>query len=265
MQQKQLDQFKHWYADYVAGFYAEDAFINSNLTLKETHTARVCAEMNYLTASIQMSASDRLLAETIALFHDVGRYEQFTKYRTFADAQSVPHGPLGVEVLQRHNVLEPLTPNERLIVNRSVQLHGAKQLPDDLGEAVAPFARLIRDADKLDIFYLMTEVDKWPLQDPQAPVLINWFPRGDEYSPEMIEAILAHRHIDYTLMKTSHDMKLLELAWVYDLNFRATFQRVRDRRCLEKIIAMLPDTADIRQVAAEVLAYRDEMLNGHNV
>lgn len=265
MQPQQLTEYKQWYADYVAGFYGDDPFINANLKLKEEHTGRVCAEMNDLTGALGLPEPDRLLAETIALFHDVGRYEQFAKYRTFADVQSVPHGPLGVEILQRHNVLHALIPDERFIVNRAIQLHGVKQLPDDLEDPVVPFARLIRDADKLDIFYLMTEVDKWPLQDPKAPVLINWFPRSDEYSRDIIEAILQQRHIDYTLMKTSHDMKLLELAWVFDLNFRPTFERVRDRRYLEKIIAALPDTADIRRVAAVVLAYRDEMLNGHTI
>ena len=123
--------------------------------------------MNYLTRPLRMTESDRLLAETIALFHDVGRYEQFTKYRTFADVMSVPHGPLGVDILKRHKVLDCLTPDEQYTISRAVELHGTKQLPDDLDEGVAPFAQLIRDADKLDIYYLMTEVDNWPLEDPR--------------------------------------------------------------------------------------------------
>ncbi|MBE0537838.1 MAG: HD domain-containing protein [Phycisphaerae bacterium] len=260
MQTKQLQQFKQWYADYVAGFYGDDAFVNANLKLKEDHTARVCAEMNDLTQPLRMTESERLLAETIALFHDVGRYEQFTKYRTFSDIKSVPHGPLGVQVLIKHKVLEGLDPDEQQVIKRAIELHAIKQLPNGLLEYLAPFAKLIRDADKLDIYYLMTEVDNWPLEDPKAAPMVNWFAPGDGYSPEIIKAILEKRHIDYTLMKTSHDMKLLELAWVYDLNYQATFRKVRDRRYLEKIIAMLPDTPDIRKVAGVVLRYRDEML-----
>jgi len=262
MQRHQLEEFKQWCADYTAGFYGDDAFINANLKLKETHTARVCAEMNYLTQSLRMSDADRVLAETIALFHDVGRYEQFTKYRTFSDVKSVPHGPLGVAVLRRHKVLDGLMPNERHIIKRAMELHAIKQLPDTLADYLAPFAELIRDADKLDIYYLMTEVDNWPLEDPKAKPMVNWFAPGDGYSPQIIDAILARRHIDYTLMKTSHDMKLLELAWVYDLNFSATLEKVRDRGYLEKIIAMLPDTPDIRRVAGEVLGYLNEMSDG---
>ena len=43
MQPQQLTEYKQWYADYVAGFYGDDPFINANLKLKEEHTGRVCA------------------------------------------------------------------------------------------------------------------------------------------------------------------------------------------------------------------------------
>ena len=117
MQKQQLEDFKRWFAEYAAGFYADDAFVNANLRLKEAHTRRVCDEMNYLTESLGLTESQRVVAETIALFHDLGRYEQFTKYRTFSDARSVPHGPLALEVLARCDVLEGVKP--RLTVRSS--------------------------------------------------------------------------------------------------------------------------------------------------
>ena len=38
MQLKKLEELKQWYACYVAGFYGDDAFVNANLKLKESHT-----------------------------------------------------------------------------------------------------------------------------------------------------------------------------------------------------------------------------------
>jgi hypothetical protein len=90
--------------------------------------------------------------------------------------------------------------------------------------------------------------------------MINWFPRGDGYSPQIIEAIRAREHIDYAMLKTNIDMKLMELAWVYDFNFQATFARVKRNQYFEKIIAMLPADEDIAEVARQVTAYRDEQL-----
>jgi len=262
MQKHQLEHFKEWYRQYSAKFLAGDVFVDTNLKLKEEHTWRVCEEMNYLTGQLGLDASQRLLAEATALFHDVGRYEQFSRYRTFSDAASTPHGPLGVEVLNSHKVLDVLDDRSAAVIRQAVELHAVKKLPDNLDDEVALLARLIRDADKLDIYYLVTEVDTRPPDDPQASVMINWFPPGKGYSQEMIEAVLARRHIDYAMLKTNVDMKLMQLAWVYDLNFPPTFARLKSRRYLEKIVAMLPATGDIERVARQVLAYRDKRLNG---
>ena len=260
MEKQHLEDFRRWFAEYAAGFYKDDAFVNANLKLKEEHTRRVCDEMNYLTESLGLSESQRVVAETIAMFHDLDRYEQFTKYRTFSDAGSVPHGPLAVEVLERHNVLVDVEPRQRTVIEQAIMLHAVREMADDLDEDIGLFARLIRDADKLDIYYLVTEVDNKPPDDPQASVMINWFPRGDGYSPQIIEAIRAREHIDYAMLKTNIDMKLMELAWVYDFNFQATFARVKRNQYFEKIIAMLPADEDIAEVARQVTAYRDEQL-----
>ncbi len=260
MEKQQLADFERWYADYAARFYKDDVFVNANLKLKEEHTRRVCDETNYLTESLGLSGSQRLVAETIALFHDLGRQEQFTKYRTFSDAGSVPHGPLAVEVLERHNVLDDVEPRQRKVIEQAITLHAVRELAGDLDEDVLLYCQLIRDADKLDIYYLVTEADTRPPDDPQASVMINWFPRGEGYSPQVIEAIRAREHIDYAMLKTNVDMKLMQLAWVYDLNFQATFARVKRNQYFEKIIAMLPADEHIAEVARQVLSYRDEQL-----
>ncbi len=260
MEKQQLEDFERWYGEYAAGFYKDDVFVNANLRLKEEHTRRVCGEMSYLTGALGLSESQRVVGETIALFHDLGRYEQFTQYRTFSDAKSAPHGPLAVEVLERHNVLVDVEPRRRTVIEQAIMLHAVRELADDLDEDILLYCQLIRDADKLDIYYLVTEVDTMPPDDPQASVMINWFPRGEGYSPEVIEAIRAREHIDYATLKTNIDMKLMELAWVYDFNFQATFARVKRNQYFEKIIAMLPADEDIAEVARQVTTYRDERL-----
>ncbi|MHC5137619.1 MAG: HD domain-containing protein, partial [Planctomycetota bacterium] len=52
---------------------------------KECHTHRVCNEIRQLTAALKMDENDSLVAETIALLHDVGRFPQFQKHRTYKD------------------------------------------------------------------------------------------------------------------------------------------------------------------------------------
>jgi HD superfamily phosphohydrolase YqeK len=106
MQDSELIKFKEWFTDFVRGFYtADDEFLNANIQLKECHTHRVCNEMCQLTVALKMDESDSRIAEAIALFHDVGRFPQFQKYRTYKDTISENHCQLAVKVLAEHNVL----------------------------------------------------------------------------------------------------------------------------------------------------------------
>lgn len=262
MNKQRLDEFKSWFADYTSGFFADDAFVNANLKLKEEHTFRVCREIKYLADELDLDESERLLAETIALFHDVGRYSQFAEYRTFSDAKSVPHGPLAVEVLGEHNVLDGIDSHQRTIITEAIKLHAVMEVSNDTDEDVAIFARLIRDADKLDIYHLVAVVADQPRDESEEDLMINWYERGDGYSDKVVRAVLAREPVNYKMVKTYNDMKIMQLAWVYDLNFRPTFAKVNSEGYLKKMIESLPDTLEIRQVARQVLGYVKEQLNG---
>jgi hypothetical protein len=56
-------------------------------------------------------------------------------------------------------------------------------------------------------------------------------------------------------MATLNDFKLLQISWVFDLNFGPTFRAVHDRRYIEKIAANLPRTQEISEVVAIVQGY----------
>ena len=89
MEQEQLEKFRDWFDGYVAGFYGDDEFVNANLKLKEEHSRRTCEEMRYLACELGLSGNQKRIAEVIAILHDVGRFEQFVKYRTYNDPRSV--------------------------------------------------------------------------------------------------------------------------------------------------------------------------------
>ena len=167
MEQKKLDNFKRWFDEYVACFYGDDAYVNANIKMKECHTRRTCQEMRYLAEQLGLDENKTRIAETIALFHDVGRFEQFARYRTYNDTISINHCLRGVEVLRREKVLAPLDPAERQIIERAVEYHGMRQIPADVDGQCLLFSKLIRDADKLDIFCIVTGYYKQPGKAPE--------------------------------------------------------------------------------------------------
>jgi hypothetical protein len=260
MNNKQLNKIRAWFDGFVAGFYGDDDYVNANLKLKQDHSKRVCEEMLYLADELHLGENQRLLAETTGLLHDVGRYPQFVKYRTYHDPRSINHCQLAVQVLEEHKVLDTLDPAEKQIILKAVEYHGIKELPQNLDDETLFFCRLIRDADKLDILCLMIENYQRHRDSPSKFSYEVELPDEPWYSPEIIRAVLNGEHIDYVKLQTWNDMKLINLAWVYDVNFIPTLKRIRERKSLETIVAMLPDTEDIRKVRDKVISYVDNRI-----
>lgn len=257
MQQNQLKKFRAWFGDYVAGFYGDDEYINANVKLKENHTRRTCEEMLYLAKELGLSGSRTRIAEAIALFHDIGRFEQFVKYRTYNDPRSVNHCLLGLEVLRRIKVLEDVDETERQLIEKAIEYHGLRELPPDLDGDCLLFSKLIRDADKIDVLYVVTDYYRQYAENPDGFKLELELPEVPEYSKKVIEELLLGRQIDYNDLRTMTDMRLCQLGWVYDVNFVPTLKRIKQRRFLEILVDFLPKKKDIERVKDRILEYVD--------
>ena len=255
VEQKQLDKFGVWFDDYVAGFYGDDEIINANLKLKEKHSRRTCKEMLYLAGELSLDENQKRLNKTIALFHDIGRFEQFVKYNTYSDVRSVNHCRLGLEVLQQTKVLDGLGRQEKQLIEKAIEFHGLKELPEDLDGQFLLLSKLIRDADKIDALYVVTEYYKQYRDNPQEFKLGLELPDGPGYSAEVVEGLLLGQRVDYSRLRTLNDLKLCLLGWVYDVNFTPTLKRIKQRKFLEKLLGFLPGTEDIERVKEKILGY----------
>lgn len=258
MDQQQLDNFKAWFIDHVNTYYGDDDYVNANLKLKQCHSARTCTEMNYLTKSLGLSDEKVRLAELIALFHDIGRFPQFVKYRTYRDAASTNHSNLAMEVLAETNILDSLEPAEKEIVERAIEFHGIKQLPQNLDGDLLLFSKLIRDADKLDIFYVVIDGYKKYRENPSVYNLELEQPDDPNCTPEVLQQLLAGKRIDYKELKSLNDMRLLQLAWLYDINFTATFKRIKQLGYLQEIFDFLPQKPDIEKLKQNLFTYLEK-------
>ena len=255
MKQEQLENLKRWFTAYVAPFYTDgDDYLNENLKLKECHTHRVCNEMRHLAAALRLDDEDARLAEAIALLHDVGRFPQLQKYRTYKDQESENHCLLGVEVLEENNVLEHVDKDERAVILKSIEFHGAKELPQ-LDTQTQLFAKLIRDADKVDIFELLVKNYRILAEEPEKFPWEVEYPDTPECSPEIIDAILNRQLISYTKIKTINDAKLLQLGWVYDIYFDCSLKQIYDRGYLHDLIDLLPKTQQVERATSCILNY----------
>jgi len=56
-------------------------------------------------------------------------------------------------------------------------------------------------------------------------------------------------------IKTLNDLKLLQLAWIYDLNFAGSLRMVAERGYIDQIADALPGSDEIREAVELVRAH----------
>jgi putative nucleotidyltransferase with HDIG domain len=257
MQSSDLDFFKAWFAGYSQTFHADDSEDNKNIDLKVYHTSLVCENAALIAGSEQLDDDNSLIAETAALFHDVGRFAQYSKYKTFRDSISVNHGRLGAEILREREILAHLPAFEQDLIINTVQFHNTFEVPEFGDRQKVFFLRLIRDADKLDIWRIFAEYYESPEEDRASAVGLG-LPDLPEYSKTVLSCL--HKKTLATLsgLRTLNDFKLMQLSWVFDLNFRQSFRLLEERHLIQQIASTLPPTDEIAQALAVVEEFVSE-------
>jgi len=261
MNRDDLAKFKKWFADYVAGYYADEPARNHMIRLKQEHTGRVCEEINMLGQALQLTNRDMLLAETMALLHDIGRFEQYAIYGTFNDTISENHAELGLRELARHELLSICSEAEQLLITKAIRYHNVRTVPEYEDQRPLFFARLLRDADKLDIWRVF--IDYYERQDKEQDTTVVWgLPNKETCSSSVIDTLRQKKMGDTRNIATLNDYKLVQISWVFDLNFQPTIRAVRERGYVERIAAALPQTREIQELVTIVQGYIDERIAG---
>ena len=231
-----------------------------NIVLKEEHTTQVCANALQIAAGLGLDADATALAEAIALFHDVGRFPQYVRYRTFEDSRSKNHAVLGAKVLLERNVLRELPKRERSLIVRAVALHNVFILPPRLDDEVRLHAEIVRDADKLDIWRVFIELSgREPASWPSATGL--GLPNTPVCTPAVLAALEQRQMVRLTSLRTLNDFRLLQLAWIYDLNFAPSLAMVLEGRIIERLTAYVPRTGETVRIVDSLRNYVNERLH----
>ncbi len=261
MDHHELNGLKRWFTGYCGSFYSLNCEDQRNITLKEEHTRNVCENIVQIARGLSIDDARITLAEAIALYHDIGRFPQYQQFKTFKDSVSVNHAALSAKVLIENNVLQGLPKHEQDIIVRVVALHNVYSIPDGLDQDKLLFLKLVRDADKLDIWRIAIENYGQP-EDGRASAVGLGLPDVPGYSPEVLTALKNEQMVQMSTLKTLNDFKLLQLAWIYDLNFANSLRILESRHYIDGIASTLPRTGEISGALATLRGYVLEGLRG---
>lgn len=259
MKEEDFLNLKNWFDDHVRSFYSDDPFIQQNIVLKKEHSIRVCENASIIAISENVDENNYQLTKVIALLHDIGRFEQICKYRTFKDSESENHATLGVKVLKRENIFSCLSVDDRKTILLAVAEHNRFRIKSVLDKRNLFHAKLIRDADKLDIYKVLTDHYITKEKKPN-PARYMGLPDTPEYSPELVQEIFDNKIASVKYVRNCNDMNLTRLAWVFDMNFVESVRLLRERKYIDKLVATLPANDEIESLHSHLIEYMDSLL-----
>lgn len=243
---------------YARSWCIGEAEHDRHLELKIEHSFHVYDHARALAAS-ESALTGRVLTRALslaALFHDVARFEQYARYKSFADDLSFNHGAMGAKILMRQGFLDGEDKEIRRLALRAVALHNRRALPGGLPEDLRLVLLALRDADKLDILRVMEEQLK-PGATGNGVVLLHLQEEPGSYSPSVLQALEEGRCANYRDMRYYNDFRILLCTWLFDLHFSASLRIVTEQGSLDAIIdgvAGLPELREkLRAVARGIL------------
>jgi hypothetical protein len=254
-----ISSYKAWFKSFTDKFLYGDEIKDAPFIIKKNHTERVCAIILSICDDLDVSAHVRKLAQIIALFHDLGRFEQYARYHTFKDNESLNHGIQSIRDLVRNNILDDLSVRDRRIIFNAIRYHCVANIPMDKDEETTFFIRLIRDADKMDIWRIF--IDYYHARDSrQNRVIELGVSDHPEYSENILNSLLKGRIALISDLKTLNDFKLIQLSWIFDLNFQFSFEYVKNENIIEQFADILPEDDRIQGLIKKVMRYRDNKI-----
>ncbi len=216
------------YRDYIKDYDIK----NCKIALKVAHIERTAKRALELAKALELNNEDIQLAELIGLLHDIGRFEQVRIYNTFHDSKSVNHGEYGVKVLFEDGLIRKFLTETKYdnIIRLAILNHNRDfdNIDKNLTEQELLHIKIIRDADKTDIFYtILADI-------PEA--VYGTKDLSIEKVTEIIYCEARDKNkITYSNMNSPVDMVIAHMVFVYDINFKYTLEVIQKNDYIGKI------------------------------
>lgn len=220
---------------------------DEKIAIKVAHTYRTADVAEQIAESVTTNEKDINLAWLIGLLHDIGRFEQLRIYDTFNDRISIDHADFGVKLLFEDGLIERFIDERKYddIIYKAIKNHNKFSIEDELNEQEFLHAKIIRDADKTDIF----EVHVKDIEAPEHVLYDEKAITEEIITSEVLEDFLQHKSIDNRKIRNKIDKFILEIALIYDYNFKKGLEIIKERKYLERMLKVLDGCEETKEQA----------------
>ena len=196
---------------------------NKNIMRKFHHSYRVMDFSIEIAKSLDLNEEDIRVIGIAGLFHDIARFEQWTQYETYIDSKSFDHGNKGYEIL-KDGMIDKLTDDEEVkdIILIAVKNHNKFEIEDNLSDKQLMVAKIIRDADKLDI---MKEQ--------------GFIKENNKLKDVFLSALKNHKMITNDLVENEMGSLCRLISFIFDFNFKYTYEYTLKNQIIENKVNLL--------------------------
>ena len=209
---------------------------NNGIKRKKEHSLRV-ASISRMIAEKENLDPD--LGELIGLFHDIARFEQIKRFNSFSDRKTgFDHGDEGAKFIEENGWLKDITDDRSLdsIIYKSIINHNKRFIANDLSEEELKYAKLIRDADKIDIYYL-TNVDFFHVLGVDDKTIEEI--RNEKISYEAFNEVMSCHQLDLALGTNDVNVVMTIVGFLFDINYKASIRYLEKNNYIAVLLSKI--------------------------
>lgn len=227
-----LEGVRRWFEAYAQGFELSEPM----LEMKYRHSYDVERVGERLVRDLGWDAPEAETGIAACLLHDTGRFSQYRDFRTYRDGASVDHGDRGYAVLTAEFPRALADEEARNAILEAVRWHNKRELPESVEPSSLQFCRLVRDADKLDVFRLVRRC----MAEGREAELLPSHKLGLPLSERLLDEVERTGKGSYQNAESMLDYLLIQMTWTLDLNTAPARALLRESGILEDIRGRFP-------------------------
>ena len=245
MTHTQLQNIRRRFLAYVNAYIDQSGKMKNMMELKREHCAFVAKNARELAERSGWDQSQLYAAEALGLLHDIGRFPQLEEYGTFRDECSINHGLRGAQAIKEEGLLDDIDEQLRESIILAVLHHNERELNQKIPTKALPWLKLIRDADRLDIYRVILEKLKNGELEKHPDVVLHLEINAPP-SPTILKAISNHQPPAYTDLRSVADFLLMLLSWTHQMTLLpAAYEIMKERGILPEFVKFLPKLPEV--------------------
>ncbi|RKM60337.1 HD domain-containing protein [Butyrivibrio sp. CB08] len=203
------------------------------IALKIAHTYRVADNCEKIAQAIGLTPDQVDFAWLSGMLHDIGRFEQVTRYNTFIDSQSVDHAEFGADLLfGKENLIAGYFDDKGAYdqLETVIRQHNKYRIAEEVTGDTLVFCKILRDADKVDILRVNVETPMEEIYNVSAEEL-----HSSGVSEEVMKQVREHHAVSRDVTNTPAEHLVGHIALCFELEYPKSWELAKEQGYLNKM------------------------------